>query len=397
MEKEFDPYAAYEIKISRENKVVEKERRFKGFEKLDKALKKFIPKELIFPPASSKVGSRNLNEDFLNQRVTALNNYLQEIIKINEILENKAFLKFTCLYEEDPIDVQIFETTFSATKKELNVWGEIRIDEPADVMSKLFIREIWKTVGPSITASLLKIEAARKTALKLAYKCIYKVIDTAISPAWKAVYGASKKVIVGLFKVLDKLIGLIVKTKNDQNNKLKEFMMKGFSPIKDRIAKLFSIGVHKLIPPLLKPFAFIYKTYTVKAKPFITEALKNCVKEKMIEGTSYIIKMYEDILIELNEKMNQQVGTICKELYGLVSFPFLYGLFTPLRCIGVIIGNFIWIINPENFSRFAISLFEFKAKLIECNGQGLDSILEDMEKNANYVMDTISYIMNDAR
>ena len=397
LEKEFDPYAAYEIKIIKGNKVVEKERRFKEFEKLNKALKKLIPKTLVLPPASSKIGVRNLNEDFLNQRVISLNNYLQEIIKIKEVLENKAFLKFTGLKEEDPLDVQIFEAAFSATKKELNVWGEIRYDDPANAMSKLFIREIWKAVGPSITASLPPIEAARKMALKLAYKCLAGIVDAAIPPAWKAAYGASKKIRIGLFKVLDKLIGLIVKTKNDLNNKLKEFMMKGFVPIKDGIAKLFSVGVHKLVPPLLEPLAIIYKTYSVKAEPLIIEALRNCDPGKMKEGTDQIIKLYESALIQLDEKMNEPIGIICNQMVVLVTFPILHGIFTPLRCIGRIIGNFIRIMNPENFSRFAVSLFEFKNKLIECNGQGVDSILVDMEKNAIYVMDTISYIMNDGR
>lgn len=397
LEKEFDPYAAYDIKLTKGNLVVQKERRFKEFEKLNKAVKKFIPKTLVLPPASSKIGTRNLNEDFLNQRVTSLNNYLQEIIKIKEVLENKAFLHFVGLDEKDPLDVQIFEAAFSATKEELQVWGEIKYDDPENAMSKLFIREIWKAVGPSITASLPQVEAARKSALKLAYKLLSTTVDSAIPPAWKAAYEASKKVRVGLFKVLDKVIGLVIKTKNDLNNKLKEFMMKGFVPVKDGIAKLFSAGIHKLVPPLLEPFAFIYKTYSVKAEPLIIEALRNCDPGKMKEGTDQIIKLYENILIQLNEKMNEPIGIICNELGVLVTFPILQGLFTPLRCIGGIIGNFIRIINPENYSRFAVSLFEFKNKLIESNGQSVDSILEDMERHASYMMDTISYIMNDGR
>ena len=397
LEKEFDPYAAYEIKISKGNIVIEKERRFKEFEKLNKALKKLIPKTLVLPPASSKVGIRNLNEDFLNQRVTSLNNYLQEIIKIKEVLENKAFLQFTGLYEEDPLDVQIFEAAFKATKYELRVWGEIKYDDPSNAMSKLLIREIWKEFGPSISASLPNVEAARKSALKLAYKVLSGTIDSAIPPVWKAAYEASKKVRVGLLKALDKVIGLIIKTKNDLNNKLKEFMMKGFLPVKDGIAKLFSVGVHKLLPPLLGPFAYIYKTYSVKAEPLIIEALRNCDQAKMKEGTDQMIKIYESTLIQLNEKMNEPIGVICDELIALVTFPLLQGLFSPLRCIGGIIGNFIRIINPENFSRFAISLFEYKNKLIECNGQGVDSILEDMETHAHYVMDNISYVMNYGR
>ena len=63
---DYDPYAVYIIKTSMGKKTVEKERRFKEFEKLHKTLKKFLNKNCVLPPASSKIGVRNLTDDFLN-------------------------------------------------------------------------------------------------------------------------------------------------------------------------------------------------------------------------------------------------------------------------------------------------------------------------------------------
>ena len=78
---EHDPYAAYIIKSSLGKKVAVKERRFKKFERLNMNLKNFLNKDCILPPASSKLGQRNLDENFLKERIRLLNEYLQKIKK----------------------------------------------------------------------------------------------------------------------------------------------------------------------------------------------------------------------------------------------------------------------------------------------------------------------------
>ena len=116
-DQEYDPYAVYIILATRGKETVEKERRFREFEKLNKVLKKMLPKDTFLPPASSKLGGRNLNEYFLKNRVDHLNYYLQRLLLIPEIVENEAFQKFIGLYPTDPLDELIFDATY----KQLNI------------------------------------------------------------------------------------------------------------------------------------------------------------------------------------------------------------------------------------------------------------------------------------
>jgi hypothetical protein len=394
---EYDPYAAYVIKTSMGPKVVEKERRFKEFEKLHKTLKKLLNKDCVLPPASSKIGIRNLTDDFLNERVKLLNEYLQQLKNIEAVVNDEAFTKFVGLYEEDPLDVQIFEAAFRATKYDLWVWGDIKYDDPTNAMSKLITREVWKSVSHDVYAAVPTAEAPRRASLKLAYKVISAAVDAAVPPAWNAAYEASKKVRGTIQSALDKVIGTIIEKKNDFNNQIKNKMMTAFEPIKDGIGKLFSAAVHKIVPPIIGPFAFLYKTYAEKAEPLIIEALKICDKDRMKEGTNVLNKIHQDMMQKLNDKVDEQLKTICEELNGLVSLRLLQDCFNPMKAIGKIIGDFVRIINPENFSEVAIEMFEYKTQLSKCNGQGVDKILVEMERNVYWRMDWNSWHMDNAR
>ena len=301
------------------------------------------------------------------------------------------------LYEDDPLDVQIFEAAFRATKYDLWIWGDIKYDDPTNAMTKLITMEVWRSISHDVYAACPTAEGPRRLSIKLAFKAISAAANGAIPPAWNAAYEASKKARGVIQGTLDKVIGLIIEKKNDFNNQIKNKMMTAFEPIKDGIGKLFSAAVHKIVPPIIGPFAFLYKTYAEKAEPLIIEALKICDKDRMKEGTNVLNKIHQDMMQKLNDKVDEQLKTICEELNGLVSLRLLQDCFNPMKAIGKIIGDFVRIINPENFSEVAIEMFEYKTQLSKCNGQGVDSILEDMETHAHYVMDNISYVMNYGR
>ena len=394
---DYDPYAVYIIKTSMGKKTVEKERRFKEFDKLHKTLKKFLNKDCVLPPASSKIGARNLTDEFLNERVKLLNDYLQHLKNIDEVLKNEAFTKFVGLYEEDPLDVQIFEAAFREAKYELWIWTDIKYDDPTNAITRLVTRKVWRNISSDVYAACPTAEAPRRMSLKIAFKAISSAASAAIPPAWTAAYEASKKIRGTIQGSLDKVIGEIIEKKNDFNSQIKNKMMPAFEPIREAIGKLFSAAIHNVVPPIIGPFAFIYKTYAEKSEPLIIEALKNCDKSQMKEGTNVLNKFHQDMVSKLNDKVDEQLKSICEELNGLVSLRLLQDCFNPMKAIGRIIADFVKIINPENFSEVAMEMFDYKNQLSNCNGIGVDKILTEMERHVYWKMDWNSFRMDNAR
>ena len=114
---DYDPYAVYVVLSKKGGVTSEKERRFKEFERLNKALKKVLPKDIVLPAASSKIGVRNLSEEFLRKRVKDLDAYLQSIMAIPEVQNNEDFQKFIGMFpSDDPLGDQIFDEAFRDTR-----------------------------------------------------------------------------------------------------------------------------------------------------------------------------------------------------------------------------------------------------------------------------------------
>ena len=394
---EYDPYAAYIIKSSLGKKVAVKERRFKEFERLNMNLKNFLNKDCILPPASSKLGQRNLDENFLKERVRLLNEYLQKIKKIQDVLNDEAFILFIGLYLEDSLDAQIFEEAFKETKFELCIWDDIKYDEPMNAMTKLITRKVWKTVQQDIYISLPKGESARKASLKQAYKIIYSTVQKAVPPLWNVTYDSSKKLRGILQNISNNIIERIIEKKTDINNKIKNKMMDAFDPIRNGISKLFSSSIYKVIPPILGPFAYIYKAYTEKAEQHIIQALYNCDKNIIKKGIDILNKYYQNIILNLKDNVNEQLKIIWKQLNEFVSLKLLEDCLNPMKVIGIILSDFVKILSPDNFAEVAIELFEYKNQLINCNGQGVDKILNEMERNVYSKIENNSFKMDNAR
>jgi len=259
---DYDPYAVYVILSKKGNITSEKERRFKEFERLNKALKKVLPKDIVLPAASSKIGVRNLSEEFLRKRVKDLDAYLQSIMAIPEVQNNEDFQKFIGMFpSDDPLGDQIFDAAFRDTRYHFWCWFDAKFDNPSDAMTQLMIRAIWRSVSGDIYAALPTAEAPRRTSIKLAYKMITGVVSPLIPPAWETANKTSKAARTTVQKALETLLNIIIEKKNDINNKLKEKMLDSFVPIKEALGKLFAAGVHKIVPPIVEPFSFIYKTY----------------------------------------------------------------------------------------------------------------------------------------
>ena len=394
----FDPYAVYIIKSSKGDKAVERERRFKEFEKLHKALKKDLTKECVLPPASSKIGARNLNPEFLENRVNTLNEYLQKISAIESVKKNEAFLRFIGFYESpDPLGDQIFEAAFRKTKSYFCCYGDFKWDVPSDAMSKLIIKEVWYTIKFDIEGKLPKVETARKTTMKIVHTSIAKIIDTLLPPVWDTAEKASKSLRETVFKVLEKVIETIIDTKNKLNEKLKESIIKLFEPLRVALATLFSAGVHKIIPLIVGPFSYVYKTYQEKAEKFILDSFKSGDKGILEKGIDIMNKIYEDIIKKFEEKVDEDLKIILDELCNGVNYSLLKNCFFPMRVIGKMFADFIRIINPKHWSKVASTMFEYKTKLCQCDGKGVENILNEMERNSYYEMDYESWRMDNGR
>ena len=382
---DFDPYAVYIVKASKGKITAEKERRFKEFEKLNKAIKKFLPKDAILPEASSKIGVRNLTSSFLQERVTKLNEYLHKLLESPELQENEDFLFFLGLLpSKNPLDDQIFNDAFRRTKYDLHCWGYINFDKSEDAISKLVTREAWWSVRSDVESALPTAEAPRKASKKLAFKIISSMVEVAVPPAWSAAYKASEPVREKVQKVLETVIEMILTKKHEINEQLLEKMKDSFVPIKDALSKILTLALPKVIPPLLKPFSVIYKTYSTKAEPIILESFKKCDKNRLKEGIDVLNQIHVDLVKKLNDEVDKELKNICDSLKGAVTLRLLQDCFNPMNAIGKIIADFIKMVNPLHFGKIAEILFEFKTKLEKCEGNNVDNILTDMERTAKW-------------
>lgn len=378
----FDPYACYIIQTSKGEQKVETERRFKEFEKLHKAIKKIAPKDAVLPPASSKLGSRNLDPNFLRERVSILGKYLETVSKDPEVQKNVEFQKFIGIYPSDnPTFDEIFNLAFTMTKQHFGYYYSLVWDTPSDGITKLVIRRVYKAIESDIENALPKVEAARRASKKLVIKAISVAAGAAIPPAWSLLEKGTKPMITKINDLLGKLVQTLFEKKIEVNNQLKEKMIEGIKPIKDGVSMLFTKALPAILPGLLKPFAKLIKIYNQKCEPLILDSFKECKKDKLTEGINNLVEPYNSMLKELQESMDKSLEVTFKSLDGQVTFVYAVDCFSPLRQIGKILHDFIKIVDPKHFGKIAEAMFDFKKKLDNCDGENVESHLSDMERN----------------
>ena len=199
--------------------------------------------------------------------------------------------------------------------------------------------------------------------IKKSYKIITGVIEKAVPAAWNQAYDSSRKVRGINQEVLELVIEIIIEKKKDINYEIKKKIIDLFEPIRSSLDILFSKALHKVIPPIINLFAFIYKTYSEKAEQKIIQALYSCDKNLTKEGINLLNNIHQKIIVYLKDKVDEELQTIWKELQGVISIRLLTDLFNPMKAIGRILADFVNIINPENFSDIIIELFEYKNQL----------------------------------
>ena len=68
-----------------------------------------------------------------------------------------------------------------------------------------------------------------------------------------------------------------------------------------------------------------------------------------------------------------------------------------MKAIGRIIADFVRIINPEHWGVVATKMFEYKKRLSDCNKEGVDKILHEMERYVYWEMDWRAFLMDNGR
>ena len=393
----FDPYAVYIISSSKGKLSAQKERRFKEFEKLHKEIKKLIPKdkekEISLPEASSKIGARNLHEQFLLERVDLLGKYLQKLSEIPAIQENKQFLFFIGLLPpENPLDDQIFRVAYEKTRWHFWYIPYLTYDKPEEALKRLITFEVWRSVRSDIESALPTAEAPRKTSLKISFKAIAGVVDKTVPPIWTAAYSASKPIREKVQSVLGSVIEIILSSKNEINEKLKEEMLEFFNPIKEGFANLLTQAAPQVLPPIIRPFTPLIKKYTNECEPLLLQSFNNCDKDILQKAIQTLNKIHEDLVAKLKEQVDKELKIVCEKLKGAVTLRLLQDCYNPMNVIGVIISDLVGIASPNHWGRVVECLFEYKRKLKGDEGN-VDNILNDMERETKWRMTCESITM----
>ena len=107
-------YVSYEIetKISSENLNWVVKRRYKDFVWLREILRKYYPFFLIPPLPEKKIGSKRFEEKFVTKRMNLLQEFLNNLLLIEEIKNSISFVAFLSIRDSN---------LFEAKKKELNI------------------------------------------------------------------------------------------------------------------------------------------------------------------------------------------------------------------------------------------------------------------------------------
>ena len=323
---------------------------------------------------------------------------MQKIVVIPEVQTNEDFLNFIGLLpSKNPLDDQIFDSALRRTKYDLWNWHRIRYDKPEEGISNLLIREVYRSIEIDINLALPPAEAPRKASRKLAYKMITTAVEAAVPPAWSTAYKTSEPVRETVQKALGELIGIILEKKKEINDQLKEKMADSFIPIKEEISKLLGKAVPQIVPPIIKPFSFLIKTYKLKSEPIVLESFQDEDKNKLKEATDVLNKIHKDLMQKLGEEIDKEMKITCEKLQGAVTLRLLNDMFNPINKIGTIVGDFIRMINPEHWGKVTGVLFKYKNKLKSCEGNNVDEILNDMERNAESEISWESYYIDNGR
>jgi hypothetical protein len=140
-------------------------KRYKQFKALKKKIGGKIKAE--FPKPSSKFGGRNLEADFIRERVEVLSKYLQACIEDEHVAQSAEFTKFLGLGKkpEDFIWQETFDRAYMRTRRYLWQWKRVVYDSEEEAIAKLIIEEVKDAMWSDISSKLPANYTVRKKTL----------------------------------------------------------------------------------------------------------------------------------------------------------------------------------------------------------------------------------------
>jgi hypothetical protein len=377
----YDPYCVYYISAYRGNIIASKERRFSDFAKLNKAIKKFLPKDCPFPPPSSKIGKRNLTPEFISARMDILNKYISIIIKIKDLQYNEDFLRFFGLLQcKNPTDEQIFKKAFKKTKWDLCNWDYIVYDTPEEAMTKLITKEVYHAVENDIENALPEGDGPKKASRKVAFRSISTTVSKGIPPAWNEAYEAGLKLRASLESSLANVIELTIEKKDEYNEKFKNLILDNITPVKDGLGKAISAAFEPLASILVKPFAPLVKAFNLKIENRLLDAFFNNNPKSIDDSLEILEKTHSNLKKKLQENnLDIALSSISDKLKGEISIQELGEFFKPIGSLNKVIENLVILITPTHWEKVFKVLVEYKQKLEQNENGNIFGILNEME------------------
>lgn len=379
-----DPYAVYIVNSYYQNHEATKRRRFKEFQAFYKKIKGFLTtagSDITIPEPSSKWGKRNLEPNFLNERIVQLSSFLKTVVALPGATENKDILDFIGqLPPEDPLGDQIFDRALRRTKSDLWIWKTIVYDKPEDGMSQLFMGKIDRELWWEINRSLIGSADSQRAQRKIAYKVINLAVSTAVGPGWKVAYSTSQPVRKKVQDALDGVIETIIEKKHEIRDKLTESLVSSFVPVKETISNVMAPLTTKLAPLLVKPFADIIKMYKTEFESKLLEACRLNDKTNLSEATKMLENKVQEVKAKIEKDMNAEIG---KTVDGIttdvqITIEDLKEIFSPIRRIDQLVAYFVELINPVRWGNVVEEMLSHKAKIEGMDPNDKQSILEEV-------------------
>ncbi|KAH3767645.1 hypothetical protein Pelo_476 [Pelomyxa schiedti] len=364
LDSDIDPYVVYVIISSYDGREATKNRRYKDFKLLNKKLGKKVPSGAKIPPANSLFGVRNLHTAFLHDRKTSLSQYLKCLCDVEALATEVEFLKFLGLVKpEDPLSAVVFENAIDRTKWDLWIWKKIVWDEDGQAIAKLVVEDIRQEIWYDIVQACPPSEAARRTALKVAYRTICLTVTPVINAAWNTVSEQAKPVRHKVTEVLQGMFEKLVEVKTDIKAKLKAGMAAALAPVIQIIQKVLGNILSRLLPPLIEGLQPAVEKAVIISS-MVSQAIEtgDIAKCKDVRDVVHDTKkaVYKKAEEALQKSLENLVGECSKD----ISHDALKTLLSPFSKIFDILNSLITLIDPETYMDVVIFLIKQKGVIL---------------------------------
>eukprot|EP01106_Pelomyxa_sp_JSP_P013531 TRINITY_DN407_c0_g1_i9.p1 TRINITY_DN407_c0_g1~~TRINITY_DN407_c0_g1_i9.p1 ORF type:complete len:428 (+),score=158.82 TRINITY_DN407_c0_g1_i9:137-1420(+) len=215
-----------------------------------------------------------------------------------------------------------------------------------------------------ICAACPPVEAARRQALKVAYRTISATVGPIVTEAWNKAAEAAKPLKVKVEGILAEQFDKLVQVKAEIKTKLKAGMATALAPLVEIVSKVLGDILKGLIPPIvggLKPVIDKVPDMSTKLTEAITAADDAKAKEIRDIVSTAKAAAYKAMEEEIKKVLEALIGECGKAL----AQDCLKALLWPFGKIINIINSIVELIDPENYMDVVVFLMKEKDKLVK--------------------------------